>query len=131
MLGWGWLREYSDGIILYAEEKMFTGVFSPYRAELFAIRTGIYAAIRMGWTRIIIESDCLQAINDIQKFHPFAMDAPVLDLIRHCVSRLEIVSFTHCLRLANQAAHDLARRCFHSRISCVWMLRYLCILKNL
>jgi hypothetical protein len=30
------------------------------------------------------------------------------------------IRFHHCLREANKAAHELARECFRSKISCIW-----------
>ncbi|XP_074327322.1 uncharacterized protein LOC141665243 [Apium graveolens] len=83
--------------------------WSPLIAESKAMLLCIQAAVEFGFTRVAVESDCLNLINAISaqergnsSFHL------ILDDIIHVSSFLDFVSWNFIRRDSNKVAHELA-----------------------
>ena len=79
-------------------------------------------ANRMGCNNVVADGDSLEIIQACTGEGSWwgessAIFADCVDL----VATIGRVNFQHCLRGANEVAHELARSCFSERISCNWV----------
>lgn len=65
------------GIAIVAFAFKINGIFSPFLAELMAVRQGILVARQYQWPSIILETDALKVVNSIFYFSPLASEAPL------------------------------------------------------
>jgi hypothetical protein len=90
-------------------------------AEALAMKEGPSLANKLGCNLVIAKFDSLettQACSGEEHWwtDPTAIYADCIDL----ASSIGSVCFKHCLREANQTAHELARDSFPSKSSCNW-----------
>ncbi|KAF7814237.1 putative ribonuclease H protein At1g65750 family [Senna tora] len=117
------------GGIFRNEDGRWMGGFSGYIgtqtnmfAELTAIKQGLSLAVNKGFLRLLVETDCLEALNLISKgdisTHHLGV---IINDIRVLSSRCESISFKHIFREANQCADGLAKIGSKGRHElCVW-----------
>lgn len=70
------------GHVLFAKGITMVGNFSPYIAELIAIREGLLEALSHGWVSVSLESDALNAVKSLSAFNPFSMEDSNVEDIR-------------------------------------------------
>ncbi|XP_060972201.1 uncharacterized protein LOC133038159 [Cannabis sativa] len=104
------------GILLEAKAKCVRGVVSPEVAEAIGIHEALSWIKDKQWSRVVIESDCLVAIQSIRSSS--TMSSYFGRIINKCKSLLDdlkdcFVSLRFVKRSANNGAHYLARStCF-------------------
>jgi ribonuclease HI len=114
------LRDY-QGQLIAASCKFLPQVASASMAEALAMKEGLSLATSKGCTEVIAEADSLETIQfctgqDTWWAESAAIYADCVDL----ATMIDGIRFNHCPREANKAAHELARECFNSKISCNW-----------
>jgi ribonuclease HI len=82
---------------------------------------GLDLANRLGFNRVIAESDSLETIEACNGSDRWWNESSAI--LADCVdlaSSIGSVSFQFCPREANQVADDIARFCFQNKITCTW-----------
>ncbi|XP_074265026.1 uncharacterized protein LOC141587439 [Silene latifolia] len=83
--------------------------WEPAIAEAVAILDGVQEAARRGHRDVVVESDCLQIIEDLQKMrHGRSILSAILDDILDCSSSFDSLRWSHTSRTNNCVAHALA-----------------------
>jgi ribonuclease HI len=114
------VRDYT-GKFIYANCKELLFVADPFMAEAYALREGLSAAQFLGGNQYIIQSDNSQVIDTMNDGGFSATSsAAIFDDCRILAAGYINISFEHCRREANEAAHEIARFCFENRIDCIW-----------
>ena len=103
------LRDHTGRTLLSAVRRVGE-VYSPLQAELLAIQFGLEECKSQGLQTLIIESDSLLAIKEIDKGHDsfsewFSTVSDILQLAQQFNDR----RFCHSNRGANECAHMLAK----------------------
>jgi ribonuclease HI len=114
------IRDY-EGKFIAASGTSIPHVSSVSMAEALAMKAGLDLANRLGFNRVIAESDSLETIeacngSDRWWHESSAILADCVDL----ASSIGSVTFQFCPREANQVADDIARFCFQNKITCTW-----------
>lgn len=107
--GIGLLARDHEGGIIEGRSERFQGDKRPEWAEAVAIKEALSWVKEKGWTRVVIESDCLAVIQAIRS--NVSMISPFGQVILECrkmIRELNIEMF-FVKRSANMAAHLLAR----------------------
>jgi ribonuclease HI len=115
------IRDHNGGF-LAASSSFISDLSSAEAAEALAMREGLALAHRLGFNKVIMESDSVECVeactgNEAWWGESSAIFADCVDIR----SFIDDVSFKHCPREANEAAHEVARVCFDSKISCNWI----------
>uniref|UniRef100_A0A803PKE1 RNase H type-1 domain-containing protein n=1 Tax=Cannabis sativa TaxID=3483 RepID=A0A803PKE1_CANSA len=108
--GIGLVARSADGIVLQAKKMSKMGILKPHVVEAIGIKEALSWIKANAWTNVVVESDCLRVIRDIQKSKHMA--SPYSHIISECLTLcLDIVgvSFNFVKRSANKVAHVLAR----------------------
>jgi hypothetical protein len=93
-------------------------VASPVMAEAIGMREGLMLIERMGSHNVIAESDSMEVINACKEDQRWwSESAAILADCVDLVSNIGNVSFGHCLREANEVAHELAAFSFSTKSS--------------
>jgi ribonuclease HI len=113
-------RDYK-GQYIAAATRYLPHVASVAMAEALALKEGLTLANKLGCNSVIAESDSLETIQACSSEEhwwtdPAAIYADCIDL----ASSIGSVCFKHCVREANQTAHELARDSFRRKRSCNW-----------
>uniref|UniRef100_A0A803PII9 Reverse transcriptase domain-containing protein n=1 Tax=Cannabis sativa TaxID=3483 RepID=A0A803PII9_CANSA len=108
--GLGLVSRSSDGAIIQEKTMNKVGTFQAHEVEAIGIKEALSWIKDMGWANVIVESDCLRVINDLEnnKF----MASPYFHIISDCKALLadvSNVSFQFVKRFANKVAHVLGR----------------------
>ena len=104
------LRDCRGGFIAASNERL-EHVADAGIAEAHALRHGLLLAQRMGITKLIVESDCMEVIETMNNGGFTASGAAAI--YSDCVVLIigyTLISFVHCPREANFVAHSLARQ---------------------
>ena len=105
-----------------AESRFIPHVMTATTAEAMAMLHGLELTNSLGYTTIKTESDSLEVIQLRSGQTRVWNDATTIyDEIMAKIGMVGKVEFSHCGRDVNTAAHGLARECFNSRISCIWV----------
>jgi hypothetical protein len=92
-----------------------------FMAEAYALREGLSAAQFLGGNQYIIQSYNSQVIDTMNDGGFCATSsAAIFDDCRILAAGYINISFEHCRREANEAAHEIARFCFENRLDCIW-----------
>jgi hypothetical protein len=83
------------------------------------MKEGLLLALSMGCNRIILSSDCMDAVKAINEGGSSGTVAAIFDECYHLATEFPIVVFEHSHREANSMAHELARLAKCSP-ECVW-----------
>ncbi|KAM6565903.1 hypothetical protein CsatA_025031 [Cannabis sativa] len=108
--GIGLVARTAAGIVLQAKKTSKVGILKPHVVEAIGIKEALSWIKANAWTNVVVESDCLRVIRDIQKFKHVAL--PYGHIIFECMtlcSGIVGVSFNFVKRSANKVAHVLAR----------------------
>ena len=90
-------------------------------AKALALLKGLQFLESVGCSSVIIESDSLELIQVCNG--EIAVWSPYSAILAECFSKasmMEDVSFQHCMRDANQVAHQLAKHVYQSKENLVW-----------
>ncbi|XP_060963698.1 uncharacterized protein LOC133033112 [Cannabis sativa] len=113
--GAGMVARTSAGALLEARQTSFSGVVAPIMAEAVGIKEALSWIKSKGWRDVIVETDCLNVVNDINSNKP--MISPYGFVIHDCKALLVdllSVSIVFVKRSANKVAHALARNSVHT-----------------
>ncbi|KAM6569095.1 hypothetical protein CsatB_017080 [Cannabis sativa] len=113
--GAGMVARTSAGALLEARQTSFSGVVAPIMAEAVGIKETLNWIKSKGWRDVIVETDCLNVVNDINSNKP--MISPYGFVIHDCKALLVdllSVSIVFVKRSANKVAHALARNSVHT-----------------
>ena len=115
------MRDYQSHFIA-ATSKFIPHLASASMAEALSMKEGLILAITLRCNNIIAESDSLESVDTCTSVETWwnasaAIFADCVDM----ASTIGIVTYRHCLREANKAAHEIARVCFHNKDSCNWV----------
>jgi ribonuclease HI len=112
----------NQGGFLAAGSTFIPHVSSASMAEALAMCHGLKLARDLGYTTVQAESDSLEVIQLCTGTERIWNDATAIYAeILECAGSIGVVEFMHCRRETNKVAHDIARHCFRSRISCTWV----------
>jgi ribonuclease HI len=96
-------------------------VYDATTAEALALFKGLVFLLDIGITRVTIESDSLEVIKacnaEVEIWSPYSA------ILYDCFSKaqeFDHIAFIHCVREANQVAHELARYAFNSNSVVRW-----------
>ncbi|KAL8131372.1 hypothetical protein AgCh_007343 [Apium graveolens] len=98
------------GDLVQARTRYLPGMVSSIMAEVLAIKEALSWIKSNGWSKVVVESDCLTAIQAIRSKTP--MVSPLGQVVQSCRNMLvesNTVSLFFVKRSANMAAHELAR----------------------
>jgi ribonuclease HI len=112
----------SLGKFIAASTVYLPSVASAAAAEAMAMREGLSLATRLGCSNVLMESDSTETVDACSGDEPWWGESSAI--FADCVDLAALVgnvSFKHCPREANEAAHELARVCFSSISSCNWV----------
>lgn len=114
------IRDY-QGQFVAASCKFLPHIMTATMAEAVAMKEGLRLAENLGYHNVIAEGDCLEIIEACTGQETWwtesaAIFADCLDT----VTSIGRVTFHHCRREANKAAHEIARVCFIDKMSCIW-----------
>lgn len=83
--------------------------YTPLSAELLAIRECLRLAVRMNVPFVLLESDCLQAIDLIQGKNESWLEVGIwVEDIRDLAKHFSKITFMHVCREGNTLAHQVA-----------------------
>jgi ribonuclease HI len=112
----------SAGRFIAASIVYLPNVASAAAAKTMAMREGLALANRLGCNNVLMESDSIETVEACSGDEAWwgensAIYADYVDL----AALLGNVTFKYCPREANRVAHEIARFCFSSRSSCIWV----------
>uniref|UniRef100_A0ACD5VYR5 Uncharacterized protein n=1 Tax=Avena sativa TaxID=4498 RepID=A0ACD5VYR5_AVESA len=90
-------------------------------AEAMSMKGGLDLANRLGFNRVIMESDSLETIEACNGSDKWWCESSAI--LADCVdlaSSIGNVSYQFCPREANQVAVDIARFFLQNKITCTW-----------
>ncbi|XP_060961946.1 uncharacterized protein LOC133032114 [Cannabis sativa] len=108
--GIGLIARTAAGVVLQAKSLLKEGVLKPHVVEAIGIKEALSWIKDKRWTNVVVESDCLRVIKDLQKFKHMA--SPYGHILSDCMtvcSGIDDVSFNFVKRSANKVAHAIAR----------------------
>uniref|UniRef100_A0A803P2Y2 Reverse transcriptase domain-containing protein n=1 Tax=Cannabis sativa TaxID=3483 RepID=A0A803P2Y2_CANSA len=108
--GVGMVARSAAGLVLQAKTLLKTGLLQPHEVEAFGIKEALSWIKSNSWEGVILESDCLRVISDVQSNK--SMVSPYGHIILDCkalCAEIENISFSFVKRSANRVAHCLGR----------------------
>ena len=115
------LRNCHGEAIAGASEK-FDHAYNAQDAETLALWRGFQMIFDMGCSKVEVESDCLELMDACNgKIDIRGPNSALLADCFHLAHGITSISFNHCPREANGLPHFLARNCFESKTSYVWL----------
>lgn len=91
--------------------KPVAGVTDPLIAEALALKEGVLLATLRGFTHVIMETDCLEAVHLWNsRYTDLSVIAPILYEIGELALSFISFSIQHVMRTANGPAHVCAKR---------------------
>jgi hypothetical protein len=86
------------------------------------LKEGLLLAQQVGASKVILQSDCLMVVETMGNGGFLATsDAAIYDESYSLWREFGDISIEHYQRDANRVAHELARRAFSSKSSCIWV----------
>ncbi|XP_060960744.1 uncharacterized protein LOC133031285 [Cannabis sativa] len=111
--GVGFDARTAAGLVLEARVISKSGYLQPHVVEAIGIKEALSWSEANGWPKVVIESDCLRVINDLQKFkHMVSPHGHILYDCKNLIADFVDVSFNFVKRTANKVAHALTRSFF-------------------
>lgn len=114
------LRDHNGDIVL-AGSGSETSILEPEHVEAAALLRGLQLCLNLGISHLMVESDCLFLVDEINK--PVLTSASIRSLvleIKELMQRFPRCSIHHYSRLGNQAAHCLARHAWSLDDMILW-----------
>ncbi|XP_060965698.1 uncharacterized protein LOC133034601 [Cannabis sativa] len=108
--GVGMVARCAAGMVLQAKSVLKTGLLQPHGVEALGFKEALSWIKSNGWVGVILESDCLRVISDIQSNK--SMVSPYSHIILECkalCAEIGNISLSFVKRSANRVAHCLAR----------------------
>ncbi|KAL0310148.1 UNVERIFIED_CONTAM: hypothetical protein Sangu_2458200 [Sesamum angustifolium] len=109
---WGWelFARDDQGSCLWWSSKRITRGGNGEIAEAMAVRHGLELGARLGWSSVIIESDCANLISKIlSPDHDMSFIGPIVADSRTLAASFQLCSFNLVPRYCNTVAHVLAK----------------------
>ncbi|XP_042950059.1 uncharacterized protein LOC122282170 [Carya illinoinensis] len=121
-VGVAMLLRNDRGLVLFSASKMENGVIiDPMEVELLAILRGLQLCIRMGILELVIESDSLMLVEELNNTSESRLArGNLVHEVKKLIKRIPRYSVQHKGRMANEAAHNLARYAKHLEDLIVW-----------
>jgi hypothetical protein len=120
------------GTCIAACRQYINNLPSPEYGEAIALRRAVLLARDRGLDKAIFASDCLSLVQRMDSSTRDRSSVGILvDDIKHLVKDFNSVSFFHVRRELNVAAHVLAKSCFNSSLSEVFLSVPDCIRQTL
>ncbi|XVF23130.1 hypothetical protein REPUB_Repub13aG0011300 [Reevesia pubescens] len=117
----GIVTRTDEGLVLFSAKVMKFYIGSPLTAEIEAILQGLLLAYEWGLREVILETDCLQAVNEIRRQGRSLIQAGCLvDDIRELSSLFNSCNIVFVRRSANRLAHDLAKSSTDVQAKIIW-----------
>ncbi|XP_074267105.1 uncharacterized protein LOC141590407 [Silene latifolia] len=120
-VGVGAVCRDAQGGVLWGVSRAWKEVWEPHIAEAVAVLEVLEEAARMGHTHVIVESDCIQVINALEKNKTGrSIFYLVLDDILSLSVSFQSIIWSYTSRANNYVAHTLAHlvpRCFDRSVS--------------
>ncbi|XP_042942894.1 uncharacterized protein LOC122277073 [Carya illinoinensis] len=109
-VGIGLILRDSTGTVVMAATISETEVNDPSTIELLAILRGMQMCIPLGIPKLMVESDCLMLVNELQSSQaPSSVNSNLVMEVKNLMSCFHEVLFEHVNRTCNGVAHVLAR----------------------
>uniref|UniRef100_A0A803Q8D5 RNase H type-1 domain-containing protein n=1 Tax=Cannabis sativa TaxID=3483 RepID=A0A803Q8D5_CANSA len=108
--GVGLVARTVAGIVMAARTLCKGGDLQPHIVEAIGVKEALSWSKANGWTSVIVDSDCLKVISDLQKQK--YMVSPYGHILYDCrtlISDFDNISFKFVKRSANKVAHALAQ----------------------
>jgi ribonuclease HI len=115
------LRDH-DGRFVAASSSFLPNIASVAVAEAMAMREGLRLKNHMGCNNIQVESDSMETVEACTGEATWWNESSAI--FADCVDLIALiggVQIQFCPREANEVAHEIARDCFNSKISCNWV----------
>ncbi|CAL2249606.1 unnamed protein product [Prunus armeniaca] len=121
-MGIGEVVRNANGELMGAMAKPVIGCLSPKAFEALTMIAGCQMAIDAGFTRMIIESDCLEVINAVNRFEfDMSMEGELIEELKELLCHFVFVSLQHQPHTCNFVAHQLAEFTLSCNEICYWM----------
>ena len=114
------VRDYT-GLTVVTSCKVLKACYSANLVEIMALLHGILLARDLQLSRVILESDALVAIQDINNKYTDSSSGYLIMDILHICSSFESCSFQHISRDFNQVAHEFTHFACRTGFSLLWM----------
>ncbi|KAL0327681.1 UNVERIFIED_CONTAM: hypothetical protein Sangu_1846100 [Sesamum angustifolium] len=109
-MGLGVIARDDQGGCLWWSSKRITRGGNGEIAEAMAVRHGLELGARLGWSSVIIESDCANLISKIlSPDHDMSFIGPIVADSRTLAASFQLCSFNLVPRYCNTVAHVLAK----------------------
>jgi ribonuclease HI len=121
-VGLGCIARTSTGAVLAARSLTKVIRVDPAMAEALAALYAIVFGLEMGYNRVICEGDAQKIIQDVNEEGPCTSRyGNVIEGIKSEMRKFEYVCFSHVVREANSAAHQLAKMATAHVIDQSWL----------
>ncbi|XP_074363934.1 uncharacterized protein LOC141704624 [Apium graveolens] len=111
--GVGIVARDSAGELVQAKSRLYQGNVAPELAEIIAIKEALSWVKERAWNMVVIESDCLVAVQAIRSavtmISPFGRN---VEVCRSLLREVKTISLSFIKRSANEAAHYVARESY-------------------
>ena len=114
------VRDYTS-LTVAASCKVLKACYSADLVEIMTLLHGILLARDLQLSQVILESDALVAIQDINNKYTGSSSGNLIMDILHICSSFESCSLQHISRDFNQVAHELAHYARRTGFSQLWM----------
>jgi hypothetical protein len=112
----------SRSTFIGAWSKPYEGITNPLIAEALVVRDGVIFAQLRGYSKVVLETDCLEVISLWNNRHDSrSVVAPILQEVGELVISFNSFIFQHVFRLANNAAHLCAKLACTLTVSSSWL----------
>ena len=114
------VRDYT-GRTVAASCRVLKACYSADLVEIMALLHGILLAQDLQLSRVILESDALAAVQDINNKYTGSSSGHLIMDILHSCSSFKSCSFQHISRNFNQVAHELTHYARRKNSSQLWL----------
>ncbi|XP_031101776.1 uncharacterized protein LOC116005672 [Ipomoea triloba] len=114
-MGFGWVVRDAESLVVGVGMMKSPGVYSVCEAETMGAREALSWIKKIGWTRIVLETDAQLVTNAVQKGLNITPFGAIIDDIQLLLGSIEDSSITFVRRSANETAHVLARKALCNR----------------
>ena len=109
------------GYVLASAAIPVEAAFSPQTAEALAVLHGVILCARLGFSSVIVESDCQNVCRALTQRTPLYADyGNILADVLVLAGTISVLCFNHCKRAANTIAHDVAKFALSCNSSQIW-----------
>ena len=115
------MRDHHGGFVAGASH-FFPSVADPEHAELLACRRALELAKELGCERIVLETDCLNAVTKLRRpDKDRSAYGPLVEEIKDSCMGFRDVVISFVRRTTNEVAHKLAGEGCRSKSDLVWL----------